>query len=336
MGTAAEIRITRGGHLESTHRVHAVVVSGGQSLLEWGDRTRLAFMRSSAKPLQSLPLVEDGVLESFGLSDEAVVLATASHNSESIHVEGVRAMLRAIGASEAELECGGHAPLDAETADARTRAGERFSAIDSNCSGKHAGMLAMCRHHGWASEGYRLPGHPVQERISQTISEWTGLARADVATAVDGCGVPCFGVPLHTMAKVFARYARESRDPVSGAGRITGAIRRFPELLAGRKRLCTDIVTVTEGRVLAKIGAEAVYSAWIPDDGHGRSTGVGIKVEDGGRRAIEVALVGVLKAAGLLSAGELEALPRYVRPAVSNTRGEIVGEIVFEAGTDFD
>ena len=332
MGTAAQVRITRGGHLESTHHVHAVVTSGGRSLLEYGDPIRLAFMRSSAKPLQSLPLVEDGVLESVGLGDEALVLATASHNSEAIHVEGVRRMLEAIGAEESELECGGHAPLDAETADQRIRAGERFSAIDSNCSGKHAGMLAMCRHHGWPSEGYRLPGHPVQLRIRQTVSAWTGLSEAEIAEAVDGCGVPCFGVPLHVMAEVFEKYARESVNADTGPGSVTNAIRQAPELLAGRKRLCTDIVTATNGRILAKIGAEAVYSAWIPDDGQGRAIGVGIKVEDGGRRAIEVALVGVLRAAGLLSDAELEALPRYVRPAVRNTRGENVGEIVFEAG----
>lgn len=332
MGTAAQIRITRGGHLESTHRVHAVVTTEAHTLMQWGDPDRLTFMRSSAKPLQSLPLVEDGVLEPLGLGDEALVLATASHNSEMIHIQGVRQMLEAIGGSEGQLECGGHEPLDRETAEARIRAGERFSAIDSNCSGKHAGMLALCGHHGWPTEGYRLAGHPVQERIRGIISEWSGIAEGDLATAVDGCGVPCFGVPLQVMARIFARYARESRDPLCGPGRITSAIRSHPVLLAGRKRLCSDIVLATGGRVLAKIGAEAVYSAWIPDDGSGRSVGVGIKVEDGGRRAIEVALVAVLRAAGLLSASELTSLPRYVRPVVKNTRGEVVGEIAFEQG----
>ena len=328
-GGDARIEIRRGEHLESTHRVHARVATPDGVALSFGDPDRLVFMRSSAKPMQALPLVEDGVLEALGLGDDALALACASHNAEPVHVALAARILAAAGCDEGDLECGGHAPIEPTVAEGRMRQGDVFGPLDSNCSGKHAGMLALCRHRGWATEGYRLPKHPVQRRMAGTIALWTGLPEAEIATAVDGCGVVCFAVPLRAMVDAFLRFA--SAKPGDAAARVTRAMREHPFLVGGSRRLCTDLTVATGGRILSKVGAEGVYSAWCPDDGAGGRFAVGVKVEDGSRRAVECALVGVLESAGLLEPAELDALAAYRTPPVRNTRGESVGSTAFVA-----
>src|SRR5213594_3909123 len=196
----------RGAVVEAWHDVHVAVVDGAGALVAGtGDPELVTFWRSAAKPFQALPLVEDGVVERFGLTGEDLALACASHSSEPGQVAGVRELLGKIGCSERDLLCGPHPPLSEAVAQEYQTRGLRLTAVYSNCSGKHAGMLALARHHGWPTEFYTRHEHPVQQRCLAEVQHWTELPKHEIRTAVDGCGVVCYGLPLRNMAGAYAR-----------------------------------------------------------------------------------------------------------------------------------
>lgn len=317
------VKVWRGEVVESFHRVRAVVVDGtGRATRRGGDVTERVVVRSVAKPFQALPLVEDGVVEALGLSTEHLALACASHGGEPRHVEGVRQMLELAGATEKELACGPASPLSPAEADRLRGRGEEPGVLHNNCSGKHAGMLALAAWRGWPRSGYHREGHPVQERMHQAVAAWVGLRPEDVATATDGCGVRTFALPLEALARAFARLGREAaRGGVPG--QVLGAMRSHPFLVGGSHRLCTRLGEVSGGRIVAKVGAEGMYGAWVEEPG----LGIALKVEDGGRRAADPALLETLRHVGALSRGELEALKELAAPVVTNARGEAVGRL---------
>ena len=194
--------------------------------------------------------------------------------------------------------------------------------IHNNCSGKHAGMLALAVGMGWDPVDYHLPGHPVQDRMLREILRWTGLGETEVATGVDGCGVVCFAVPLFQIAKSFARFSVAAADN-EGPAEIVRAMTTHPFMVGGTGRACTQVIEAAAGKAFVKLGAEGTYIGGIPASG----LGFAIKVEDGGRRAVEVALVKVLEELGVLTEAAVTAISHHGNPIVYNTRGEAVGEI---------
>jgi len=332
----------RGSLVEAWHDVHvAVVDSTGRLLARSGDPDLVTYWRSAAKPFQALPLVEDGVVDRFGIGTQELALCCASHSSEPGQIALVRNLLAKIACSERDLLCGPHPPLSERVASDYATRGVRLTAVYSNCSGKHAGMLALARHHGWPTEFYTRLEHPVQQRCLAEVHRWTELPLSEIGTAVDGCGVVCYGLPLRNMALAYAKlayaklaYAKlanadfglrsaDSREGSSirnprSAIRIVEAMLRHPELVAGEGRPCTEIMQAHPGRVIAKLGAEGVYCALLRQEG----LGVALKVADGHGVAAALALAAVLEELGLR--------PRppslTARPSV-NTRGETVGEL---------
>ena len=304
----------RGTVLESRHRVHvAVVDANGRLVAQAGEPEYRTFWRSAAKPFQALPLVEDGVAERFGLNRQDLALACASHSSEQAQVALVREFLQRVGCSERDLLCGPHRALsDAVARDYETR-GVRLTAVYSNCSGKHTGMLALARHHGWPTEFYARIEHPVQQRCLAAISEYTDVATKGVGVAVDGCGVACFALPIRNMALAYTRLD----------GPILEAMTLHPELIAGEGRPCTEIMRAHPGRVVAKVGAEGVYSALLIREG----LGVTLKVEDGHSVASALAIAAVLAELGLKPQP-----PSLLKKPISNSRGETVGEMRVSGG----
>src|SRR5207249_3056680 len=276
----------RGSVLESRHTVHvAVVDAAGRLVASAGDPDYRTFWRSAAKPFQAVPLIEDGAVERFGLNRQGLALACASHSSEPAQVALVREFLQRIGCSERELMCGPHRPLsDAVAKDYETR-GVRLTAVYSNCSGKHTGMLALAKHHGWPTEFYARVEHPVQQRCLKAVAEYTDVAAKEIGVAVDGCGVACFVLPLRNMALAYTRI------PAA----ILEAMVLHPELIAGEGRPCTEMMRAHPGRVVAKVGAEGVYSAALIREG----LGVTLKVEDGHSLASALAIASVLAELGL-------------------------------------
>ena len=282
----------RGGVVESTHWVHAVAVQHGEVVARFGDPGLVTFMRSAAKPVQALPLArarED-------LDDRLLVIACASHLADEAQLAAVRALLAAAPADEAELECG--------------EEGNPPARIKHNCSGKHAGMLALCRAHGWPSSGYRLPDHAVQQTMAQEVAAAAELPPERIPTAVDGCGVVTFALPLERMASAFSRLPTLERGD-----RVTAAMRAYPALIRGEQAADTMLMRALPGWT-AKGGAEALLCACGPD-----GLGVALKVADGNARAMRPALATLFARLG-------HSLVGFARVPVLNSRGEEVGDVV--------
>ncbi|HEX8819656.1 MAG TPA: asparaginase [Archangium sp.] len=319
------IESTRSGFIESVHHVSvAVVDTKGALVASAGEPERVFMWRSAAKPFQALPLLRDGAADRFGFGPREVALSCASHSSEPVHREVCAGMLVATGCEESQLACGTHPPLSLAVAEEALRQGTVMTPRWSNCSGKHAGMLALAKHRGWVTEGYERAGHPVQERLLDEVAHWTGVARGELRQAVDGCTAVCFGLPLRAMALAYARFGVSELEP---AKRLREAMWAHPELVAGTGRLCTELMTVARGVVLAKVGAEGVYSAAVPALG----LGVSLKVEDGDMRCAPPALLEVLRQVLERNAGRvsvpLEGLGHHVEPVQRNTRGAVTGSL---------
>lgn len=313
-------RLVRSGLEESVHLGHVAVCDADGRLVAWtGDPDRAVFARSSMKPLQAV--VSLGAI-GRDLPDRQVAVMCGSHEGEPIHVRTVRALLRRGGLTEEALRCPPAYPFDARS---HARAA-RPRRIAHNCSGKHAGMTVACASAGWESETYLRRGHPLQRRVLRAVLSATGLERVDVG--VDGCGVPCHGMPLRSMATLYARLARPERlgDLAERAERCTRAMRAEPYLVAGRNQVDTLVMSEAPD-VVAKIGAEAILCAALLGPG----LGVAIKVEDGGERACGPALMRVLSQLGAVSARQARALDRVARPRVRGG-GVVVGHVT--AGFD--
>ncbi len=324
MAAGLVVESVRGGIVESVHRVAvAVVDADGRLRARSGDPDLVTFVRSAAKPFQALPLLEDGAAERFGVREDELALVCASHNSEPAQVDLIRALLTRIGLAESDLACGPHRPLSADLALAAENQASPpevpRTPLASNCSGKHTGMLAVARHQGWPTRGYHEPGHPVQRRCKEVLAHWAGLPVDRMGEGVDGCGVVSFALPVRALALAYARLGASKE---AAPQRVVRAMIGHPDLVAGRGRPCTALMSAYPGRVLAKVGAEGVYGAAILD----RGLGVGLKVEDGNTWAAVVALWSVLEQLEL-DPPPSAAVPRFAAIPVRNTRGETVGSL---------
>lgn len=320
----AVVEVRRGDLIESLHNVHIAVVDGDGRLRAYaGDPGFVAFARSAIKPMQAVPVVEDDAADRFSFTEAELALCCASHSGEARHVMGVQNMLRKVGAAEEALACGPHVPMGRQAAKLMAEQQQEPTRVHNNCSGKHTGMLALAQVHGWPLAGYHQLDHPVQQRMLQEMTRWAEVATEDIGTAVDGCGVVTFALPIDRLARSFARFAAAARRGDRAPARIVQAMVRNPEYVAGTDRLCTELMRVARGRIFAKVGAEGVYCAGIP----GAELGIAIKVEDGAARAAEPALIATLKALALLSDDEVADLARFADPDISNTRGEQVGAL---------
>ena len=261
-----------------------------------GDAGLVCFMRSSSKPLQAIPLAR----ARDDLDSRDLAIASASHLADPAQLESVRALLAKAPASEDELECGA--------------AGNPPRKLKHNCSGKHAGMLALCRANGWRSDGYRLEGHRAQRAMHAVHAEAAEVAEDEIDTGVDGCGVVTFALTLERMAHAFARL-----EQLDGGGRVADAMRAHPDLIRGAAATDTRLMKALPGWI-AKGGAEGLLCA------AGGGVGVALKAEDGNGRALGPAAHSFLSLLGK-AADDLAVLP------LENSRGERVGEIVAERST---
>jgi L-asparaginase II len=294
-----EVIVRRGTVVEAIHVVHAVVVRDGEVIEEAGDPGRVAYLRSSAKPFQALPLVR----ARDDLTTEEIAIASASHLASPDQLAAVRSLLAKAPATEDELECG-TAGLESGP-----------TALQHNCSGKHAGMLALCRTRGWASGGYRLATHPVQHGCLHEVAAAAEADPSEIPTAIDGCGVLTFALPLERMALMFSRF-----EQVEGGARVAAAMRAHPDLIRGPIAADSLLMRELEGWT-AKGGAEGLLCACGPG-----AVGLALKVEDGNMRAIRPALAEVLSRLGH-ETGELGIEP------VVNSLGDVVGEVVTKSST---
>jgi L-asparaginase II len=287
------VSVRRGPFVESVHLVHAVAVQNGEIVAQAGNAGFRTSLRSSAKPFQTLPLVRSR----NDLDDADIAIASASHRAEPEQIDAVRRLLAKAPATEDDLEVG-------------LQDGRPAEPIYHNCSGKHAGMLASCRARGWPTEGYRLAGHPLQDEILAEVAAAAGLDPDVVETAVDGCGVVCFSLPLDRVAFMFSRL--ETRE---GGVRVAEAMRAEPQLVGGAGQTDTELMRALPGWI-AKGGAEALFCAAGPG-----GMGIALKTEDGGYRALRPAIASFFARLGHELGVPFDHVP------VRNSRAEQVGEI---------
>lgn len=319
-----DVVATRGGVVESRHRVHAAVVGpDDQVAATAGDPHTVTFWRSCAKPFQVMPLVASGGFDQVGWGDDELALACASHGGEPEHVALVEGMLASLGLEEGDLACGAHEPLSTRGARILRDSGIRATRLHNNCSGKHAAMLARAIAEGWPREGYERATHPVQRGCTEAVARWCGLAAERIPQAVDGCGVVVYALPLEAMARAFARLACRARAGDDVPGRILHAMRTRPFLVGGSERFDTVLMEETDGRVVAKVGAEGVHTVAVLD----QAVGAAVKAEDGSQRAQYPAVLRLLQHLGALPAALPPRLAEFAVRPVRNTRGETVGEV---------
>jgi L-asparaginase II len=284
---AIVVEVVRGDVVEARHRVHGVALSDGTIVESAGNPALDLLFRSSAKPIQALPVVR----ARQDLDDAEIAVASASHLHRSDQLEPVRSLLAKAGATEDDLECG-----------------PEPSRIEHNCSGKHAAMLLLCRERGWPMEGYRLPSHPCQRELLAQVAAAAEVDAGSMPTAIDGCGVVTYGLTLERAAYAFGRL-----EGLEGGRRVADAMRARPELVRGDGAPDTELMRLGGGWV-AKGGAEGLLCA-VRD-----GLALALKAEDGTQRPLGPALVAFLARLGIDSDALVDA-------SVENSRGEVVGEL---------
>ena len=321
------VRVRRGGREESLHCGAVALWQGARLRACLGDPERLTFYRSSSKPLQALVGVHGGAADALGLTSAELALATGSHSGAEVHVRTVRSILAKADVPESALGCGGHWSIDADVAQQQRSAQAQPSAVLSNCSGKHALMLAGARHLGASLHDYLSPAHPLQQRIHEDVASFTGLARAQVAVSIDGCSAPTFAAPLSAVARSIARLGAPDDMPSAlahAARRLTSAMLAHPEMIAGVGRFDTDLMRTAGGRLIAKGGAEGVAVVAVPEQG----LGLAVKVDDGSDRGYRLVVIEVLRRLGLLSDAQAQGLAeRQGQKTQKNFAGREVGDL---------
>ncbi|MCM0020877.1 MAG: asparaginase [Tagaea sp.] len=328
MNAPLQIEIVRGQAVESRHNVIvAVLDAGGEVVRAHGDIARPVYPRSAIKPIQSLGLIESGAADAFAVPEPRLALSAASHGGEPMHVQAAIDWLAKIGLDEGALACGPHLPTHAASVEALIRAGAPATRAHNNCSGKHTGMLSVCRHLDLPIAGYETPDHPLQKRIEKTYEDFLSFKLAGAARGIDGCSLPQIAVPLERMALAIARFGAPDgtfdSKRAAACKRMAAAIVAHPFMLAGTGRFCTKALIAARGLAVLKTGAEGVYLAAIP----GRRLGIALKVEDGAGRAAEVAMAKLLDLFGGFADTPRDEIDALVNPPMSNYAGLRVGGI---------
>ncbi len=321
-----EVQVWRGSIPESRHRLQmAACDDEGRLHAATESPSSVTTLRSAAKPFQLLQLVERGHAERFGFGDLELAIMAASHTGSAAHLEVVRGILTRIGCTESDLACGFHEPVDPDALREMRERGLPPSPLYNNCSGKHSGMLAMCRAEGWPTAGYHQPDHPLQRLLHRTVAEMCGLRAEQVASAVDGCSAPVFAVPLEAMARGFARLAtaKPNGDARERAlDRIRRAMVANPWAVGGRGRFSTALMEAVPDLV-AKGGAEGLECAGWPGGG----LGIAVKCEDGATRAVAPAMMLALERLGVLPESARSRLDEWRQPRLRNHAGVEVGNL---------
>lgn len=322
---------TRGGLVESVHHgIIAVANVAGDLIARAGDPERVVFYRSSAKPFQAIPVIESGAADRFALTPRELALCCASHSGQPHHQAEVAAILAKIGLDAGALRCGCVVPYD-ETEGARVVAGlAPRSPLQCDCSGKHAGMLAVCVHEGLPIDTYLEPAHPLQQRILGIMATVLRLPAAAIGRGTDGCSLPTFAAPVAAMARSWATLADpdgapegQGRQHAAALGRLAAAMVAAPENVAGDGEFVTDLMDLAGGRIVAKSGAEGLICLAVP----GRGLGIAVRILDGSFRAHPVVVGDILRQLDALDDATLAAIAARHPATIRNHNGWPVGEM---------
>lgn len=312
--------LTRGKFVESIHYGSIAISDNQGRLIAWyGDPHTTTFLRSSAKPFQALPFIEENGQSFFNLSPDEIAIICASHSGTDKHVQCIQSIQEKTGVVEAELLCGVQPVIDAETADAMRRNGDEPSPNRHNCSGKHTGMLAFAHMNNWSTSDYLDLNHPVQERILKAFSEMSGVPLDEIQVGIDGCSAPNFAVPLHNSALAYARLCDPqdlSENRSNGCKTITSSMMSNAIMVGGPGRFDTRLMEVTHGRIVSKGGAEGFHAIGILPEALGRQSpalGIAFKIADGDlrNRARPAISIEILRQLNAISRNEEKQLSEF-------------------------
>lgn len=325
-GAEFRVEVTRGDLVESVHRVAACAVDAtGRILYSAGDVEAPIYLRSAAKPFIAAAVIEAGALQRFELDAREIAVMAASHAGESFHTQAVLSILHKIGMDVSALRCGAQPPYNEAAANELRQAGREPTALHNNCSGKHAGILALCKTIGADPSTYLSADNPAQRRILEFCARCSDEDAARWPVGIDGCGIPVYATSLRKAALAFARLASlAGMEPgYTGALRIVrDAMLACPRYVAGTGQLDTELMLAGEGNVVSKAGAEGMHGVAAIVQGYGYVS----KVLDGSSRARGPSTIAALRGLGVLDEEKAEKLARFARPRVYNRAGYTVGE----------
>ena len=307
------------GEIEDLCHYGYIVVSkaDGTTDCKLGDPGYTAYSRSSAKPIQAIPVVESGAMEKYGITEEELALICASHLGEDCHIEAVKRILNKAGLDENDLKCGSQGLK---------------TPLHNNCSGKHAGMLVTAKIRGESLSDYYLPNHQVQERITKTVAEVCGCDadQTRLGIAIDACGVPVHAMPIYKFAQGYAKMSKPElfgTEREKAVRRITAAMTEHPEMVGGTGDFTTDLMRAFGGGLFCKSGAGGFFAIGLK----GRGIGIAMKIKDGSSGIIPIAALKTLVQIGAVMREEIEAFPEFrfekdnLVQDIKNYRGETVG-----------
>ncbi|HZT11792.1 MAG TPA: asparaginase [Candidatus Baltobacteraceae bacterium] len=321
------VEVTRGDAVESIHHVAACAMDDrAEVTFALGAIDVPVFLRSAAKPFIAAAAVRAGVVERFGLEPRELAVMAASHTGQAFHVEAVRSILRKIGLDESALQCGAHAPYNAAAAAELAAAGIAPTAIHNNCSGKHAGILALCKAIGADPQTYMELHNAAEQQILELCARLSGERAAQMPIGVDGCGIPVYATPLRNAALSFMRFATlQVEDPrdARALSAVRDAMIAHPEYVSGTGEFDTRLMQAGGGTLACKSGAEGVHGLAAL----AARAGLAVKVLDGASRARGPAVITLLGNLGLTARRVLTDMADFERPIVYNRAGRAVGEI---------
>jgi L-asparaginase II len=315
----------RGGVLENVHfGAIAIVDEKGNLLYSAGDPEHVTFLRSAAKPFQAIPAMKRRIDEVYGLTGHETALFAASHRGEAYHIDALESMLHKTGIKEEALHCCATYPLNEDAKAQRHRDHEAKRKIFHNCSGKHSGLIALCKHMGWDEHTYYDPKHPVQQEIVQTLAYIAEVPEASIPQGVDGCGLPIFALPLHKIAYAFMKLACpdliEDADTRDAAARLARLMNEYPDMIADTKFVCSELLK--DSNLTAKGGAKGVYGIGLRKE----RLGISLKVSDGSEQVWPCIIASILESIGYGNRETIDRLYKLVPNTIVNDGGTEVGE----------
>lgn len=321
------VEVVRGGAVESVHHVAACAADArGRILFEMGNVETPVFLRSSAKPFIAAAVLRAGARERFGLEPHEIAVMAGSHAGEEFHVAAVRSILQKIGLDESALQCGVHAPYNAAAAQQLERDCAEPTVLMNNCSGKHAGILALCILLGGDTRSYLELANPAEREILELCARVSDQRVDEFVLAVDGCGIPVYATPLHNAAISFARLATlDCTDNADAAALavVRDAMIAHPEFVSGTGELDSELMRIAGGALACKAGAEGVHATASVR----KKFGLVVKVLDGASRGRAPAVLALLHELAALNTREMAQLQAFARPIGYNRAGRAIGEV---------
>lgn len=278
------------------HGLIAVVDGFGESVFSYGESETLIFLRSTAKPLQLLPLFKLGIFDDFAalpFRESDIALMMSSHSGQAIHTKRVEELLSLIGLSPSALRCGIHSPQDETTRKELKASGLKPTVLHNTCSGKHVAMLLACLKQGFDISNYEDPMHPLEQQIQKILLEMGDLNEKEIAVGIDGCSLPTWALPLKSAALIYARLAYWQNDlPSDRPSYLKEAFKkmwmsatRFPEYIGGNNRFDTEIMRAGKQQLFSKTGTDGMQAlAFLPSREFPKGLGIAVKIADGDPR----------------------------------------------------